>query len=117
MFAKLPRFRFRLITLFGSISAIAFILDLYKDWALVPVRRGTIYSAICYASDWEKLAKALPASKQVDFAIHTFDVADAGDLFDGFAVRPLKLPVAKIPEQIGQAVQHKPSILTGTVIF
>jgi len=82
------RVRFSLAALLAAVALIACILAALQRWIHVPMRTGTLYTAICRATDFEKLASSRPAHPAGDFTMRTFASIAPQDLFIDFSPRP-----------------------------
>src|SRR5437773_419881 len=86
--SMISRFRFRLVTLFTVVGVIACGLAAAQRWIHVPMRTGTIYSAICQAEDFAKLVASQPDYQYGDFTMHGFNATAPEELFKNFSPKP-----------------------------
>lgn len=98
----LPRLRFSLVTMFAAVGLIACILAGLQRWVYVPMRTGTMYTAITSRRDWEQFVGSRSAQQQGDFTLHASGATAPEELFKDFSSVPQLWGEIKIPRMAAQ---------------
>jgi hypothetical protein len=84
----IPRFRFRLVTMFAVVGLVACGLAALQLWIYVPMRSGTMHTAVISRQDWVRLVSSRPAYQQGDFTMYAFGATTPQDLLKDFCPTP-----------------------------
>ena len=105
------RFTFGIGVMLATVALIAVGVVLFLIGRREPMRQGRIYSAICYASDWQATVASQLGESQGEYALYTFDVASTNELFKPFSTKPLLWAGTEIAKEVGDFRPARPERL------